>query len=58
LLGYIAFNNIKGVGNYTLQSSTSLGGSAVNESAGGIREQLKLVKPDGLSHMLLLLPAD
>jgi hypothetical protein len=33
LLGYIAFNNIKGVGDYTLQCSTSLGGSAVNESA-------------------------
>nr|CBH37968.1 hypothetical secreted protein containing Cache and HAMP domain [uncultured archaeon]CBH39934.1 hypothetical secreted protein containing Cache and HAMP domain [uncultured archaeon] len=39
LLGYIAFNNIKGVGDYTLQSSTSLGGSAVNESAEALENQ-------------------
>ena len=39
LLGYIAFNNIKGVGDYTLQSSTSLGGSAVNDSAEALENQ-------------------
>jgi len=39
LLGYIAFNNIEGVGDYTLQSSTSLGGSAVNDSAEALENQ-------------------
>jgi sigma-B regulation protein RsbU (phosphoserine phosphatase) len=39
LLGYIAFNNIKGVGDYTLQSSASLGGSAVNDSAEALESQ-------------------
>jgi cell division protein FtsB len=39
LLGYIAANNIKGVGDYTLQSSTSLGGSAVNDSAEALENQ-------------------
>ena len=39
LLGYIAFNNIKGVGDYILQSSASLGGSAVNDSAEALENQ-------------------
>nr|CBH37966.1 hypothetical protein BSM_14430 [uncultured archaeon]CBH39937.1 hypothetical protein BSM_34160 [uncultured archaeon] len=39
LLGYIAFNNIKGVGDYTLQRNTSLGGSAVNDSAEALENQ-------------------
>jgi len=49
LLGYIAFNNIKGVGDYALQSSISLGESAVNDSAEALENQaeehlLRLVK--------------
>ena len=39
LVGYIAFSNIKGVGDYTLQSSVSLGESAVNESAEALENQ-------------------
>ena len=41
LLGYVAFNNIKGLGDYTLQSSSSLGGSAVNESAEALENQVE-----------------
>ena len=39
LVGYIAFSNIKGVGDYTLQSSVSLGESAVNDSAEALENQ-------------------
>ena len=49
LVGYIAFNNIRGVGDYALQSSISLGESAVNDSAEALENQaeehlLRLVK--------------
>ena len=49
LLGYVALNNIKGVSDYTLQSSISLGESAVNDSAEALENQaeehlLRLVK--------------
>jgi HAMP domain-containing protein len=36
LLGYIAFNSINGVGGYALQSSTSLGESAINDSTSAL----------------------
>ena len=39
LVGYIAFSNIKEVGDYTLQSSVSLGESAVNDSAEALENQ-------------------
>ena len=39
LLGYVAFNNIKEVGDYALQSSTYLGESAVNDSVEALENQ-------------------
>ncbi len=39
LVGYIAFSNIKGVSDYTLQNSVSLGESAMNDSAEALEKQ-------------------
>ena len=53
LFGYIALNNIKGVGNYALKSSSSLGDYAVNDSTSALERQaeeylLRLVRDQAL----------